>query len=211
MAKFQNKYRSETARAPWWNYANDGAYFITICTAGREMIFGEIFNNEMYLSPIGEIVNEEWNISFDMRAELFCDTFVIMPNHIHAILRIDNGIVGSHGIVNTHGIVETHGRASLRATPQTPQTPSPPPNTGVAYRSPKSISSFVGGFKSAATKRINEYRKDARPCIPTGPVWQTRFHDHIIRNEEEYQRIYNYIETNIENWEKDKFFKKEEL
>jgi len=197
MTKFQNKYRNESTRAQWWDYANAGAYFITICTAGREWLFGEILNNEMHLSPIGEMVYQEWNVSFDMRAELFCNTFVIMPNHIHAILRIENGIVvGTHGIV-----VGTHGRAS-RQTP----TPPMPTNTGVAYRSPKSISSFMAGFKSAATKRINEYRNS-----PKMPVWQTRFHDHIIRNDAEYQRIYNYIETNIENWEKDKFLNNEEL
>jgi len=197
MTKFQNKYRNESSRAQWWDYANVGAYFITICTAGREWLFGEILNNEMHLSPIGEMVYQEWNVSFDMRAELFCNTFVIMPNHIHAILRIENGIVvGTHGIV-----VGTHGRAS-RQTP----TPPMPTNTGVAYRSPKSISSFMAGFKSAATKRINEYRNS-----PKMPVWQTRFHDHIIRNDAEYQRIYNYIETNIENWEKDKFLNNEEL
>ena len=190
MTKFQNKYRNESSRAQWWDYANVGAYFITICTAGREWLFGEILNNEMHLSPIGEMVYQEWNVSFDMRAELFCNTFVIMPNHIHAILRIENGIV-----------VGTHGRAS-RQTP----TPPMPTNTGVAYRSPKSISSFMAGFKSAATKRINEYRNS-----PKMPVWQTRFHDHIIRNDAEYQRIYNYIETNIENWEKDKFLNNEEL
>jgi putative transposase len=206
MTKFKNKYRNESARASWWNYANDGAYFITICSAGREWLFGEISNNEMNLSTIGEIVYQEWNISFDMRAELFCDTFVIMPNHIHAILRIENGIVGTDGIavgthgpsVGTHGpSVGTHGRAS-----QQDQTPT---NTGVAYRSPKSISSFVAGFKSAATKRINEYRNS-----PKIPVWQPRFHDHIIRNESAYHRIYNYIEMNIEKWEKDQLFKKEE-
>jgi len=197
MTKFQNKYRNESTRAQWWDYANAGAYFITICTAGREWLFGEILNNEMHLSPIGEMVYQEWNVSFDMRAELFCNTFVIMPNHIHAILRIENGIVvGTHGIV-----VGTHGRAS-RQTP----TPPMPTNTGVAYRSPKSISSFMAGFKSAATKRINEYRNS-----PKMPVWQKRFHDHIIRNDAEYQRIYNYIETNIENWEKDKFLNNEEL
>jgi len=197
MTKFQNKYRNESSRAQWWDYANVGAYFITICTAGREWLFGEILNNEMHLSPIGEMVYQEWNVSFDMRAELFCNTFVIMPNHIHAILRIENGIVvGTHGIV-----VGTHGRAS-RQTP----TPPMPTNTGVAYRSPKSISSFMAGFKSAATKRINEYRNS-----PKMPVWPKRFHDHIIRNDAEYQRIYNYIETNIENWEKDKFLNNEEL
>jgi putative transposase len=204
MVKFQNKYRSESARASWWDYANDGVYFVTICTSGREWLFGEITNNEMNLSPIGEIVYQEWNVSFDIRAELFCDIFVIMPNHIHAILRIDNKSedgVGTHGMddVGTHGMddVGTHGRASLHRPTQ---------NTGVAYRSPKSISSFMAGFKSAATKRINEYRNS-----PKMTVWQTRFHDHIIRNDEEYQRIYNYIASNITNWEKDKFFKNETL
>lgn len=201
MAKFQNKYRSETARAPWWNYAMDGTYFITVCTAGREWLFGEIYNNEMHLSSLGSIVYEEWNVSFDMRAELFCDTFVIMPNHIHAILRIENGIDGTHGMVGAHGMVGTHGRASLQQTPRKQSN-----NNGVAYRSPKSISSFVAGFKSAATKRINEHRN-----TPKMPVWQSRFHDHIIRNDSEYQRIFNYIENNIKNWEKDTFFKKETI
>src|SRR5690606_33459117 len=121
--------RNESIRAQWWNYANAGAYFITICTAGRQKIFGTIIDKEMHLSPIGEIVNQEWNISFDMREELFCDNFVIMPNHIHAILRIENDgvisddiVIGTHGrVVGTHGRpVGTHGRASLQggASPQ---------------------------------------------------------------------------------------------
>ena len=70
--------------------------------------------------------------------------------------------------------VETHGRASV------------PP-----YRSPRSISSFVAGFKSSATKYINQYRE-----TPGSRVWQSRFHDHIIRNNAEYQRIKEYIEDN---------------
>jgi REP element-mobilizing transposase RayT len=148
-----------------------------------------------------------------MRAELFCDTFVIMPNHIHAILRIENDIVGAGGIVGTHGRAsQLDGRASQldgRASQldsrafQQNQTSS---ITGVAYRSPKSISSFVAGFKSSATKRINEFRNS-----PKIPVWQPLFHDHIIRNESEYHRIYNYIENNIGKWEKDQFFKNDEM
>jgi REP element-mobilizing transposase RayT len=114
-----------------------------------------------------------------MRAELSCDAYVIMPNHIHAILRITNPL-------------GTHGRASLQAS------------TGAAYRSPKSISSFVAGFKSAATIRVNQFRRIASPPIPTGPVWQPRFHDHIIRDGYEYQRVYEYIGHNIVNWKNDR-------
>lgn len=220
--KYKNKYRIPPARAQWWDYSANAAYFITICTAGRECLFGCVETHgvethsvethsraslqEMQLSPIGEIVRQEWEKSFEIRTELFCEAFVIMPNHIHAILRIN---VETHGCASppygaemndteTHGCAspphdtemndtETHSRASLQ-------------NTGVAHRPPKSISSFVAGFKSAATKRINEYRN-----TPKLAVWQPRFHDHIIRDDKEYKRIANYINANPENWETDTY------
>jgi REP element-mobilizing transposase RayT len=176
--KFQNKYRIPSARWQNWDYSANAEYFITICTAKRECLFGKIVNGEMILSEFGKIVNQEWDKSFEIRKELFCDAFVIMPNHIHAILRI----------IQTHDTVETHGRASLL------------PSTGIARRPPKSISSFAAGFKSAVTKQINEMRN-----TPRLPVWQTRFHDHIIRDDREYNRIANYIANNPNKWEDDRY------
>ena len=210
MDKYQNKYRSASARASWWNYASDGLYFITICTDNREHYFGEIVNGEISLSEMGLIIQQEWNKSFEIRTELFCDVYVIMPNHIHAILRIENnnstgGIADTHGnIVGSHGnIVGSHGRANLQQPPKPIQGQTEPPQShGVAYRAPKSISSFVAGFKSAATKRINEFRK-----MPKSPVWQTRFHDHIIQDKNEYIRIKKYILENPQNWDQDNYLK----
>jgi len=202
MQKYKNKYRIPSARAPWWNYANNGYYFITICTAKRKCLFGNIpkNKNEMILSEIGNIVQQEWKKSFKIRTELFCHAFVIMPNHIHGIVQINNiDCVGTDDSVGTH--VETHGRASLRQGHTSPQSQHKLQNHGVAYRPPKSISAFVAGFKSSATKRINEYRN-----TPKLPVWQSRFHDHIIRNQGEYDRIKQYTETNPVNWENDLFF-----
>jgi REP element-mobilizing transposase RayT len=168
--KFQNKYRIPFARAQWWDYSENSAYFITICTANRECLFGKIIDREMQLSETGEIVALEWEKSFGMRTELLCDVYVIMPNHIHAILRID---------------IDT-----LQLQPH-----------GIAYRSPKSVSSFIAGFKSAATTHINQFRN-----TPKQAVWQTRFHDRIIRDNDEYNRIENYIINNRANWQGDKFF-----
>ncbi|MDN3513972.1 MAG: type I restriction-modification system subunit M N-terminal domain-containing protein [Candidatus Brocadia sp.] len=165
MEKFKNTYRIPSARATWWGYSWRGCYFITICTARHECIFGKIRDGQMQPSPLGEIVLLEWERSFQIRAELFCDAFLLMPNHLHAIVRIEN---------SDPTTVQTHGRASLRMPKQT----LAPTNTGIAHRSPRSISSFVAGFKSSATKRINEFRN-----TPKIPVWQSRFHDHIIRNE----------------------------
>jgi REP element-mobilizing transposase RayT len=204
--KFQNKYRIPSARASWWNYGAEGMYFITINTYNKNYWFGEIVEGEMVLSEIGKIVLEEWDKSFGIRVELFCDVFVIMPNHLHAILRIENSNQISQANVETHGRVsktssyndsvhnETHGSASLQTGTMNNEKLMP-------IRIPKSISSFIAGFKSAATKRINQYRN-----TPKHAVWQARFYDHIIRSTEEYIRISNYICTNVERWEEDVFY-----
>ena len=198
--KFQNKYRIPSARAGWWDYSADALYFITICTAGKECLFGEIVKTDndgdackfpqaiMQLSLIGEIADQEWKKSFEIRMELFCDAYVIMPNHIHAILRIDSAGAETH-FVETHAVRLYNKRSNIEQ------------NHGIAHRPPKSISSFVAGFKSAVTARVKEYQNTSKQTI-----WQTRFHDHIIRNEKEYWRIIRYITTNPENWEGDKFY-----
>jgi len=200
--KFRGRYRIPSARAPWWDYAAAGAYFITIVTAGRAHLFGEVRDGRMVLSPLGEIVREEWDKSFDIRAELVCDYYVIMPNHIHAIVRIVD--VDDDVDDDADDPVETHGRASLRGERGRASLRGEQPNTGVAYRPPKSISSFVAGFKSAATKRINAYRN-----TPGAAVWQARFHDHIIRNAREYERIAAYIVNNPARWREDRYHRED--
>jgi len=199
--KFQNKYRIPSARWQTWDYSSEGLYFITINAVNHECLFGRIVDKEMYLSEYGQIVDEEWKKSFEIRSELFCDAFVIMPNHIHAILRIENP-VETHGRAsvrddntNTRD-VETHGRASLRGGGGIRG------GNGIAFREPKSISSFVAGFKSAVTTRINTLRQTKGK-----PVWQERFHDRVIRDYEECRRIGAYIDSNIQNWNDDRYFK----
>jgi len=108
MEKFQDYFRIPSARAIWWDYNSPGIYFITICTAYRECLFGSIRNEEMILSDLGMIAVQEWSKSFEIRSELLCDAFVIMPNHVHAVLRI---IDNSYTISDIQ--VETHGGASL--------------------------------------------------------------------------------------------------
>jgi putative transposase len=143
MDKFLNKFRIPASRAKWWDYSATGIYFITICSVDHNCYFGEIENKQMMLSEIGNLVQKEWDKSFVLRKELFCDAFVIMPNHIHAILRIENdgGLVETHGcaseLKNDHLMMKTHSHASLQNR-----------HFGIAYRPPKSISSFVAGFKS---------------------------------------------------------------
>ncbi len=131
-------------------------------------MFGKIIDKKMVLSKIGEIVLQEWNQSFKIRTELFCECFIIMPDHIHGVLLIKK----SAGTNENPG-----GYNYVRLVP--------------GGLTPQSISSFVAGFKSHATKLINEYRN-----TPGLPVWLPRFHEHIIRTQGDLNRICKYIHDN---------------
>jgi len=90
MKRYRNKYRIASARAQWWDYGWNGAYFITICTQNRAHFFGEIVGGVMELSPMGEIAQSEWLKTFEMRPDmnLWMGEYVVMPNHFHAIIGI---------------------------------------------------------------------------------------------------------------------------
>ena len=215
MEKFQNKYRIPSNRLRGWDYSGSGHYYITIVTAGRDRLFGEIINGEMVLNDFGQIVYDEFFKSFEIREELFLGEFVLMPNHLHAIVILDKSkcmdvgvgtdgdIVGTDGnVMEIRGHVETHGRASLQYQYQYHQ-PTPPQ----FQRQPKSISSFVAGFKSSTIKQIDDWI-DANHLTmakfnKNNPLWQSNYHDHIIRNETEYLNISDYIIRNPKEWKED--------
>ena len=185
--KFQNKYRIPSARAKWHDY-NGGEYFITICTAGREHYFGEIRDNEMILSVIGKYTVD--NLERINQHYPYCvvPLFVVMPNHIHAIVVIDEKPYGTN-VSN----VETMCTSSLQNKLVDEKMQS------VSVRRGK-LSTAMGGFKRAITRFSNENKIDF--------AWQTRFHDHIIRDREEYYRISEYIKDNPGTWREDKFYTK---
>jgi REP element-mobilizing transposase RayT len=217
--KFKDKYRIPSNRLRGWDYARNGHYYITIVTAERKRLFGEIVNGEMVLNDWGQIVYDEFFKSFEMRTELFLGEFVLMPDHLHAIVILDKtkcmdvGSCGdelrgdvSFGDV-AHGHVETHGRASLpQPRPQTQPQPQPQQfqSTPQFQRQPKSISSFVAGFKSATVKRIDDWIDANQPTMAkfnkNNPLWQSNYHDHIIRDVIEYQYIAEYIVRNPMEW-----------
>ena len=169
-----------------YDYSQPGAYFVTICTQNRSCLFGNVVDGQMVLSRLGEIVDKEWARTPQVRQEIELDVFQVMPNHVHGIVVITresksncNGDIG--------GDVGAHGRAPLQS------------DQGFGHmRPPKSLGSFVAGFKSAATKHINVERG-----APGHPVWQRNYYEHVIRNENELDTIRSYIVNNPVNWSKD--------
>jgi len=93
---FQNKFRNETTRLPNWDYRWDGSYFITICTKNCEYYFGEISNGKMNLSNIGVLADIFWHEIKNHSKNIKLDAFVVMPNHIHAILILNGGYIDDH-------------------------------------------------------------------------------------------------------------------
>ncbi len=75
-------------RIKGYNYSQDGYYFLTICSTHREEIFSTIAEGKVALTEIGKIIDREWRRSSDIRKEIELDSFVIMPNHVHAIVHI---------------------------------------------------------------------------------------------------------------------------
>ena len=193
--RFRDTYRIPSNRLLGWDYSRNGYYYITIVTAGRAGLFGEIKDGEMVLNEIGQIVYDEFFKSFELRDELFLGAFVLMPDHIHAIVILDHSKC-------TAGNVETHGRASLQHPTRTPNPMSPQ-----FQRQPQSISSFVAGFKSATVKRIDDWIDSNHVTMAkfnkNNPLWQSNYHDHIIRNETEFRNISEYIIRNPMEWKED--------
>ena len=189
-------------RLQTYDYADEGAYFVTLCTAHRECLFGEVVNGEMHLSDVGKIVLEEWTQTAIIRPNVELDAFVIMPNHVHGIIVITKrrgDPVGRPDHITQSGHISANetgrGTASpLQKTPLNnqigiPSRPKGPPKG--------SLGAIIGQFKSSVSRRL----KDA-PDIPS-PLWQRNYYEHVIRDEKDLNRIRAYIENNPQMWETD--------
>jgi len=207
MEKFQNKYCIPSARANWHDYKG-GVYFVTICTKNREHYFGEICPGpQMQLSPIGQYVYNQFINVKTHYPYAKIPLFVIMPDHIHAIVTIDGeNEIGGNGVhtqcrdvarnVCNENIARRCGDVA-RICRDVARNVSTGVNTQMANISPRknSLAVVIRGVKSSITKFANEKK------IPF--AWQTRFHDRIIRNQAELDRISDYIEKNVVNWHDD--------
>lgn len=228
---YKNKYRIDSHRMPNWDYSRNGKYFVTMCVQNMRCLLGEIKDKKMFLSDFGKIVEEQWYRSFDIRKELFYDEFVIMPNHLHAILIINHPNTKKQLIANN--LIEEELIVSMKS-----------PNVSFSKkctpkRHPRSISSFFAGFKSACYSPNDDLidqhndevlaRENATIQIPSkkeyqiyklplktdyfykkynrnNRIWQTKYHDQIIRNQGEFRRIKDCIIDNTAKRKGDVFY-----
>ncbi len=159
--------KRKSTRLKDYDYSQDGYYFITICTKDKQKLLCDIVGtgildgSQIELTEYGRIANRQLEIMTDFYDDIKIDKYVIMPNHIHLLIKIIRSDDGPSG------------------------TPVP---------TNSKISNFVGTFKRLCNK---QYGKN---------IWQYRSYDHIIRGEEDYREIWQYIDSNPARWKEDKFY-----
>ena len=158
-------YRRQNLRLPTYDYTTPGSYFVTVCIQRRACVLSEIVDGEVDLSDVGRMVQTHLRLAVDRYPGVELDTFVLMPNHLHAVFNI-----GWATGENQEGI---------------------------------SLSRVMNWFKSATTNEyIRRVKAESWPRFP-GTFWQDNFHEHIVRDQGDLDRIREYIVGNPGKWELD--------
>ena len=177
-------------RLKGYDYSQAGLYFITICCQDRVCRLGKIENGVMICNELGEIAYREWMKTAELRPQIELDAFMVMPNHIHGILKINEMDMDTLHSPNNTG--DNTGECNS------------PNNTGECnspLRSPSNtIGAIIRGYKSSVTKQFGLMGFDEK-------LWQRNYYEHIIRDEQSYQIISEYIINNPKKWADDKFYK----
>lgn len=189
-ANHSKKHHRRSIRLKDYDYSQSGLYFITICTQNHRCLFGEIADGAMILNDAGQMIHDHWAILPNRFNSIELHEFIVMPNHFHGIVElvvVGAPLVGA--LVERHQIGQPQGIA-----PPTPPEINP------------TIGDVVGAFKSLTT---NEYiagvKQKSWPTF-SKKLWQRNYYEHIIRSEQSYLEIAEYIQNNPLKWLEDKYY-----
>ena len=180
------RHHRRSVRLPGYDYAQPGAYFVTICTYGRECLLGAMVAGSMEPSLRGGVVEACWRALPGHFPGTSLDAFVLMPNHVHGII-----VITARARGNTEGMREPQqvDRADL----------SIPARSRPCGTQPGSLGAMVQSFKAVSTRRVNRLDHNRGHCL-----WQTSYYERIIRNERELDAIREYIANNPAQWALDR-------
>jgi len=168
----RKKQNRKSIRLKNYDYSNAGYYFVTIVTHKRANLFGSVEDGTVELNSGGKLVEELWTEIPLHFPYVTIDQYIIMPNHLHGILIINDNVGARHA------------------------SPLPPDNLSQHKQQP--LGTIIGSFKSAVTKRIHDLGS-----LDQEKIWQRNYYEHIIRDERDYEKIYEYIQFNPMNWSLD--------
>lgn len=196
-----NKHHRRSIRLPGYDYALSGAYFVTICVRDGECLLGDVVNEEMRLNGLGQIAHDFWAQVPAHFPGVSIDAFVIMPNHVHAIVVIQESpkVVGDGGKGEGTSPLQDvrYGENPCRGAVTAPVRTADPITQRSKIENP-TLGQIVAYYKYQTTKQINELQD-----MPGVAFWQRNYWEHIIRNEASLDRIREYIENNPARWAED--------
>ena len=172
------RHHRRSIRLKGYDYTQAGAYYVTIVCKHREHFFGKVVNGEMQLNELGKLAQDCWLAIPEHHLHADLDEFIIMPNHVHGILVLDDGGV----------------RKGVQLNAPTPRDPDNPFSVMSPHK--RALGVVVRTYKAAVTtgcRGLNRYDFG----------WQINYHDHIVRDEQDLERIRAYIANNPLNWDAD--------
>jgi REP element-mobilizing transposase RayT len=220
-----NIHHRRSIRLKGYDYSQAGLYFVTICCENREHRFGKIENDEMVLNDAGKMIDTQWLALTTRFQNIALHEYIVMPNHFHGILQIVGAtlvVAQNNAPKNNVGATlvvaqndggdennigdENNNRAPTRVAP----TDGVGINNGATTRvapTTKTVGDMMDAFKSITTVEYIRGVKTLGWQRFDGKIWQRNYHEHIIRNEQSYQTISDYIINNPAKWKDDKFYK----
>jgi len=189
------RHHRRSLRLRGYDYSRAGAYFVTLCTRQRECLFGDVIDDAMVLNEHGRVVQAAWNALPTHYPRVDLDAFVVMPNHVHGVILV-GAIHESPSMACPSLGVSLHGEAGAGAIRESPLHGQW--RDEVARRRRMTIPLIVGRVKSTSAIQINVTRG-----TPGVPVWQRNYYEHVIRNDDDLNRIRQYIADNPRNWPSD--------
>jgi putative transposase len=173
--------RRKPLRLKGYDYAQGGAYYVTICTQQRTCFFGDVINGQMVLNEAGQMIQQTWDDLPNHYPNVTLDAFVVMPNHVHGVIFIYDSLVGD-ALVASHDVSSHNTKGRPQGSP---------------------LPTFMDRFKSMTTVEYIRGVKTFGWTPFNGKLWQRGYYDHIVRNEKDLDRIRQYIINNPLQWADD--------
>jgi REP element-mobilizing transposase RayT len=189
-------HKRRSIRLKGYDYSQAGLYFITICVQNRRHLFGNIQNGNIILNDAGKMIDTEWKNLKNRFPNIELHEYVIMPNHFHGILEIVGATTRVAPIFDT--VVAQNDNDVVTQNDNVATTRVAPTN--------KTVGDMMDAFKSITTVEYIRGVKNLGWQPFDGKLWQRNYYEHIIRNEQSYQNISNYIINNPAKWQEDKFY-----
>jgi len=187
------RFHRRSIRLPEYDYSQEGAYYITICTQSRKCLFGEIRNGKIILSECGKITDDWWQRMSERYSGVILDEYVIMPNHMHAIIVVIDDVICRGEVASPLGGT-VDGITKLGDGVEIPgEVTSPLRGAGK-----HTLGQILAYYKYQTTKSIN-----AANNTPGNKIWQRNYWEHVIRNEKSLHKIRGYIRDNPLYWASD--------